>query len=372
MKLAMKDRWVYSVFWAVMLLSHALSVGAICAQNYGVQYISYASNIKGNFDIYLMDTHGENFRPLTNHLADEKDPTWSPDGRFLAYASNRDGDSKIYVMDTRTGEHRRLTDRHEQEWFPAWSPDGKWIAFVSGSDEIIPLAKMPWVKIKTIRHIYKADINGTHLVQLTDQGKNLEPAWSPDGKWIAFVSHDRGNERIGIYVIDTNGRKLRRLNDQRVQALNGIFRGGCAWSPDGKRIGFSIIMPKAKRMHLCVIDADGKNFRQLTQGGPIIRAKEAEKIRLPVPLPLPEIGSPAWSRDGKWIAYVYSDTVFGETADIYVIDAEGNGRGKPFVKEIGKDISPAWVPEGFLSVSPSIEKQTTLWGRLKQAPDTKK
>ena len=354
MKLAMKEKRIYSVFWAVLLLS-SLLVSAVCELSHGFGYISFASDRGrgGDFNIYITDANGENLSNLTDDPARELQPAWSPDGRLLAYVSYRDGDFRIYVMDTRTGEHRRLTDRHENEWSPAWSPDGKWIAFVSGSDEIIP-----WVKFKITRHIYKADINGAHLVQLTDRGKNGRPTWSPDSQWIAFVSYHRGDERKGIYVMNADGRRLRRLNDQKVQALNGIFQGECAWSPDGKQIAFSIVVPRNDRMHLCTIDVDGKNFRQLTEGGPILEQKQI------INFPFPEIRQPAWSPDGKWIAYVYSES-FG-TADIYVIDAMGNGRGTPLVKEIGKDLSPAWVPEGFLSVSPSAEKQTTVWGRLKQ------
>ena len=361
MKLAIKEKRIHSVFWAVLLLNHTLLISVVCEPSHGLGYISFASNRGGDFNIYIMDTNSENLSNLTDDPARELEPAWSPDGHFLAYVSNRDGDFKIYVMNAKTREHRRLTHRHESERSPAWSPDGKWIAFVSGSFENPPFGKIT-------SYIYKTDVNGAHLVQLTDQGKNLQPAWSPDSKQITFVSYDRG-ERKGLYVMDANGRRLRRLADQKVQALRGIFQGECAWSPDGKQIAFSIVVPEDDRMHLCVIDIDGKNFRQLTQGGPIVRAKEAEKFRLPIPFPLPEIGSPAWSSDGKSIAYAYSDTVFGGTADIYVIDMEGNGRGKPLVKEAGQDLSPAWVPEGFLSVSPSAEKQTTLWGRLKRKAD---
>ena len=352
MKSAMTDKQVYLAFGTALVLIHTLLINNICAQIYGVQYISYVSNTRGNYNIYLMDTNDENLRLLTNHLTDEKDVTWSPDGRFLAYTSNRDGDLTIYVMDIRTKEHWRLTDRHEKEWAPAWSPDGRWIAFVSGGHENPPFGKIT-------SHIYKTDVKGVHLVQLTDRGKNGRPAWSPDSQWIAFVSYHRGDDRKGIYVMDTNGRKLRRLNDQKVQALNGIFQSECAWSPDGEQIAFSIVVPRHDRMHLCVIDVDGKNFRQLTQGPPILGNKDN--------FPFPGIHQPAWSPDGKWIAYVFEKT-FGN-ADIYIIDAEGNGRGKPLVKDAGRDISPAWVPEGFLSVSPSAEKQTTLWGRLKQKDD---
>ena len=276
---------------------------------------------------------------------------------YTSYTSNQDGTYKIYIMDTRTREHWRLTEHHEREWAPAWSPDGKWIAFVSEGHEEIHLGE--WGKIKITSHIYKANVNGVHLVQLTDQGTNLKPSWSPDSQWIAFVSYHRGNERKGIYVMDADGRRLRRIADKEVQALNGIFQRECAWSPDGKQIAFSIVVPRGNRMHLGVIDINGKNFRQLTQGPPILGNKDGVRF--------PEIRQPAWSPNGKWIAYVYENTP--GNADIYVIDADGNGRGKPLVKDGGRDLSPAWVPEGFLSVSPSAEKQTTLWGKLKQATD---
>ena len=353
----MKRNSTYVVLVTMLLLSKCLLFTTHWADAAGSERISFASNRAGDFDIYVVDTNGENLRKLTNHPARDLQPAWSPDGRFLAYVSNRDGDLKIYVMDTRTGKNQRLTDRHAGEWAPAWSPDGKWIAFVSGSDEIIPP-----VKFKITSHIYRIDVNGSNLVRLADQGKNLRPAWSPDSKQIAFVSYHRGEDRIGLYIMDADGRQVRRVKDQKVQALNAIFQSECAWSPDGKQIAFSILVPRDDRMHLCAIDVDGKNFRQLTQGPPILGNKDGFRF--------PEIRQPAWSPDGKWIAYVYSESFV--SADIYVIDARGNGRGIPIVqdagvKDIGRNLSPAWVPEGFLSVSPSAEKLMTLWGELKQA-----
>ena len=271
----MKGRLVYyTVLGAVLFVGGGLLFINDLADAAGRDRISFASNRTGNFDIYVMDTNGENLRNLTNHPTDEFGPwapaglpvhTWSPDGRFLAYVSGRDGSFKIYVMDTRTWKHRRLTHRREWEWDPAWSPDGKQIAF-------------------------------------------------------------------------------------------------------------SLYIPNAEREHLCVIDVDGKNLRQLTQGGPIAGPRAGEKQKpvkepaflLPPPIPLPEIGSPTWSPDGKQIAYVYSDTVLWQTADIYIIDAEGNGRGTPLVEGARQDLSPAWVPEGFLSVSPQPQLLTTLWAEVKK------
>lgn len=369
--MSMKRTRTY-VFGVVLLVGSGLLFIANSADAARSDRISFASNRTGKFDIYVMDLNSENVRNVTNHSTDEFGPwapaglpvhTWSPDGRFLAYVSGRDGDFKIYVMDTGTRKHWRLTHHHENEWSPAWSPDGKWIAYVAGEDY----------------NIYKTDVDGAHLVQLTDFGGNGRPAWSPDGKQIAFISHNR-HKNYGIYIMDADGRRLRRVPNVGIQAIGSVFRSECAWSPDGKQIAFSLHIRNTERDHVCVIDVDGKNFRQLTRGGPIVREKileEREPVKepafpLPPPHPLPEINSPAWSPDGKQIAYVYSDTILWQTADIYIIDAEGNGRGTPLVEGVRQDLSPVWVPEGFLSVSPSAEKQTTLWGRLKQMENTSK
>ncbi len=209
-----------------------------------------------------------------------------------------------------------------------------------------------------MKHTRSYVVLGTAL--LLSGGLLFTVNWADAAKseWISFASNRTGN---------------------KVQAVNGIFQSECAWSPDGKQIAFSIIVPRDDRMHLCVIDVDGKNFRQLTQGGPILKPAVEQQLKpviagkqLPVTFPLPEIGSPAWSPDGKWIVYAFSETIFWRTADIYIIDVEGNGRGTPLVKDAGRNLSPAWVPEGFFSVSPSAEKRTTLWGKLKQMEGTSK
>ena len=367
----MKGRFIYYTVLVVVLF---VGVGLLWIVNSTdaarSEWISFASNRTGNFDIYVVDINGENLRNVTNHLIDKFGPwvpswvtahTWSPDGHFLAYVSKQDVDFKIYVMDTRTQEHWRLTHRRESESYPAWSPDGKWIAFVSE-------------KGKQSNDIYKTDINGAHLVCLTAPGGYHGcPAWSPDSKQIVFISRRRGEKERSLYVMNADGKRLEQVLDGGIQAMKGVFGSECAWSPDGKQIVFSLYVRQDHRDHLYVIDVDGKNLRRLTGGGPIVRAEEVEKQDplkfAPPPDPLPEIDSPAWSPDGKWIAYVYSDTALWQTADIYVTDAMGNGGSKLLVEGRLQDLSPAWVPAGFLAVFPSVEKQTTLWGRLKQGTD---
>lgn len=333
-----------------LLVIVSLFINIVCllkvyAQGPEVKYISFASNRTGNLDIYLIDTNSQNLQQLTKEPTDEFHHAWSPDGRFLAYSSNREGVPKLYVMNIKTNEQRRLTHSQGEEEFPSWSPDGKWIAFTSNADREGP-------------DIYRIDVKGVDMKRLTKQGKNGQPSWSPDSQRIAFFSDDRP-EGKGIYVLDADGEGLKRLDDKTVREVGGIFRGECAWSPNGKQIAFNVIIPKEKRMHLCVMDMDGKNFQKLTKGAGMFEGLGG------IDFPVPEIYQPAWSPDGKWIAYVFSSKPLMQNADIYVIDAMGNGPRKPLVKGLKLDLSPMWVPELFFSISPSSEKQATLWGHLK-------
>lgn len=373
----MRNKQAYPVFWAALLLS-PLIISIICARSHGVEYISFASNQTGNFDIHIMNTNGKYIDNLTDNPAHDFDPTWAPDGRFLGYVSNRDGNAEIYVMDTKTKEHRRLTHDPSIDSRPAWSPDGKWIAFVSnrrGSSDI-----------------YKMDVNGENIKRLTKIGNNGSPTWSPDGQWIVFISQlDR---TVGLYVMTFEGKGLRFLLPVRLRdPLPIAGDAGCTWSPDGKQIAFGTwepqnigpgvpaivrgvlleLQPILEGVHpnlqvpvtLSVFDIDAENVRKLTQ---------VPRVQNKKPSPILQIFRPAWSPNGDWIAYSISDVgeLWGFSADLHIINVRnddgvgtrlvGNGGGKFY-------LSPAWVPEGFLSVSPTAEKQTTLWGRLKQKSD---
>ncbi len=220
MKSTVKKKRVYRMFWAVLLLS-LLLISTVCEQSHSVGHISFASNRTGNFDIYVMDTKGEYLDNLTDHPADDFDPTWSPDGRFLGYVSNRDGNAEIYVMDTKTKEHRRLTHDPGTDSRPTWSPDGRWIAFVSDR--------------RDRSDIYKVDATGENIRRLTRTGNNGNPVWSADGQWITFVSElDR---RFYLYVMTSEGKGLRRFLPAKFKGLLSIaWDAGFTLSPDGKQI----------------------------------------------------------------------------------------------------------------------------------------
>lgn len=83
--------------------------------------LSYKGFQSGDFEIFIMDVDGSNRRNLTQNLARDEHPTWSPDGRSIAFASDRDGNWEIYVMDADGSNQRNLTQHPADDTTPAWS-----------------------------------------------------------------------------------------------------------------------------------------------------------------------------------------------------------------------------------------------------------
>ena len=190
------------------------------------RYIAFDFESDGNRDIYVQDREEEEdaVRRLTDNSEADHSPTWSPDGTQIAFVSERAGSSDIYVMDA-DGEDeylRRLTDTSEFAWVPgarnpAWSPDGEYIAFESGGS--------------IYAEIYLMDADGSNVRLLMGGGVN--PTWSPDGKYIAYESATGGNIRSpDILVMDADG-----SNNYLLTSMYE-YNGEPAWSPDGKYIAF--------------------------------------------------------------------------------------------------------------------------------------
>src|SRR5690606_30395331 len=98
--------------------------------------IAYVSTLpvgvdRFNPEIFIINPDGSNVTQLTNSLASDRYPVWSPDGTRIAFMSDRDGNDEIYVMNADGSNVIRLTNNNAYDGMPAWSPDGSQIAFVS-------------------------------------------------------------------------------------------------------------------------------------------------------------------------------------------------------------------------------------------------
>ncbi len=212
-------------------------------------WIAWTSEQDGNAEIYMRSYGGGDFfivRRLTNNTADDRKPVFAPDGgNTIAFTSFRDGNEEIYVMNTSDTDGDGNADTQTNltnnaagdDTEPAWSPllaDGTTkIAFRTDRDN-------------NNHEIYVMDTDGTNQTHLTNNTvADDEPDWSPDGSKIAFSSNR--NDSHDIHVMDAkdeinnvtgnpgpdgNGDNLKRLTKKAA----GDYEP--AWSPDGKKIAF--------------------------------------------------------------------------------------------------------------------------------------
>src|SRR5262249_44539433 len=139
--------------------------------------------------------------------------------------------------------------------------------------------------------------DGGDLRQLTEgAARDRDLQYSPDGKWVAYVSDQSGREEIHVIAADGSG-PARKLTD--IDAL----KSAVVWSPDSKSIAFTTSERK-----LYTIGADGKNLKELASSG------------------FGQIGSPSWSPDGKLLAYSRPDV--SRSTDVYLIPVAGGEEKK--------------------------------------------
>ena len=223
---------------------------------------------KRDTDLWMASWDGTEEVRLTSGPDGESSPRWSPDGRYLSFLASRGTEeekkagAQVWLLDRRGGEARKLTDIKGGVDEHVWSPDGKRLVLVvSDPDPADDPEKMEGWKRKTkppvvidryhfkrdragylkapATHLWLFDVEAGKAEQLTrgpyDDGA---PAWSPDGGRIAFVS-DRGPDtdrspNSDLHVVEAKaGAEPRRLTD-----FIGPDDGRPAWSPDGRLIAF--------------------------------------------------------------------------------------------------------------------------------------
>jgi len=237
--------------------------------------------------------------------------------RRILFASDRDtpGSFEIYSMNPDGSGVSRLTNSPGQDFSPAWSPDGKRIAFVS-------------LRSDAFGEIYVMNADGTGVQRVTNSaGIDGAPTWSKDGKQIAFMS-TRQDPQGDIYVMNDDGSGVTRLTD---------FAGTDdepAWSPDGKQIAFVSTRDGVadQTTELYLLTLDGRQVTRLTF--------EDHGVH-----------HPSWAPGGKQIAFHTSfdpgdnDVL---TTDVFVLTLDG--RLVTLLTDgpttAVNDLAASWSPDG--------------------------
>lgn len=215
----------------------------------------FTSGRDGNSEIYLLPAGQKEWKNLTNHAAGDNWPVWSPDGTRIVFQSKRSGNLDVWTMKADGSEQVQLTKDGEPDYLPSWSPDGSTILFTSWRKEPGEEERAP--------HLYVMNADGTGQRRLV--AASLETSagatWAPDGKSIVY-SRKAGENGADLFLADRSGKNERRLTND---VAKDLYNGSPAFSPDGKSIAF--YSDDGSAAALVVIDVDGKGRRTVLAEG---------------------------------------------------------------------------------------------------------
>lgn len=275
----------------------------------GSGQIAFVSDRTGKPEIYLINLDGTGLQKITDIAEGACQPAWSPDGMRLVIVSpcskNKEtyrGSSLIVMNADGSGLAPLIQPVPGGDFDPAWSPDGKKIAFTSLRNSDFP-------------QIYILDLEDNSITLLASDPPraNSNPAWSPDGKQIVYVGHDY---QIRVMDADGNNRFLLARNASEYRNLDPVF------SPQGISVVFTQWLINLEYSWLEAVP-------YTPEGG--------------VPVEIPGgiyAEDPSFSPDGYWLAFSgYADL----NRDIYVMSINGMGKQALFRDE-SREFDPAWRP----------------------------
>ena len=283
-------------------------------------------------DVWIEDISAKKFTQLTDFDGLDSWPMWGRDGIY--FVSDRDGNglTNIWRVSDSGGKADKVTSfKTGDVRFPSISADGRTIVFEhdfgiwkldTASKKVTPIRldidaeteendsetrtfnseaddydlapNSRRIVVSTHGELFTVPVDEGDIRQITDgPARDRGVDYSPDGKWIAFISDSSGREEL--YVVPTEGGTPQKLTD--IDAL----KAGYNWSPDSKEIAFTASDSKLRKVNLstkAVTELDSSRYGN--------------------------ISAPEWSPDGKWLAYSKADV--SRTSDIYILDSTGSDK----------------------------------------------
>lgn len=220
----------------------------------------------------------------------------------IAFVSTTQGHKEIYIADFDGHNPRQFTNTRTITLFPAWSSDGKWLAYTDyrrGKPDLY------------IRNIKEQQGTVTYF-----EGSSITPSWAPGQFALAASLSHQGNP--ALYLLTGKGKIIKRLTHHW-----GIDVSP-AWSPDGNALAF--VSNRSGSPQIYIKNMDDEKVRRLTFEGRYNT-------------------SPQWSPRGNFIAY--TGMVRDQGTNIYLISPEGDSPIQ-VTQNAGNNESPTWSPDGSL------------------------
>jgi len=328
--------------------------------------------------LYVMGATGESPRRVAES---GYDPDWSSDGRHLAYTTvhaaplSRSAKGTLHVLDLETGEDRALTADGFDAVDPDWSPDRRFIAVTNA-----------WSGAQGQRDLWIVPADGGAPVQITDDvDSDWGPVWSPDGRWLYFISDRFGGTNVWRLPVTGGapGGEPQRVSSS-VVAIYRVALGG-----DGTRLvlethetkteqmmaGFDpntlevlspfATLPAGSQSTQADPSPDGARVAYRAESEDLFVLDRATGMRRRIVGGDARNRGPAWSPDGNWIAF-YSNR--SGAYEIWAVRSDGTDLTQ-LTTEGGNLTTPRWTPLGLYTNAGTgaglhvVELEIGDWGR---------
>jgi serine/threonine protein kinase len=283
--------------------------------------LAFSSNRHGNPEIYVVDLAGGSPARLTNTAANEWLPDWDPGGSKIAFTSNRRDNYDLWSMNANGNNQNLIVATGAWDEYASWAPDGQRLAFsstavtqnVANSEIFVRLA------------------DGSLVQRTHSTAEDQNPDWSPDGR-IIYSEGMKGTSGWDLWIMNGDG------------SGGLVWRGGpeCevqpSWSPNGEWIAF-VRVPRDTNGNGAIDEGDAGDIWTSKVGGGSLRQLTSGIWAV----------SPAWSPDSQWVAFTQLRDTNGngvsdqnDAADILAVP-RGGGDAVPLVTGANRDGDPSWT-----------------------------